>query len=185
MINDKWRFVGDTPSKGDTWTKKGIKAQALIKGRLCRGFLVKIHCHYCVFLVFVFVSPFVSVFMKIKTQFHFPDIFVLRDPEQITAANVLSHVDEDSLYKVLKYYGEESHARPLARALVESRCLFQRFESTKELANLVSSVVEGSRRTDRLGRHAHPATKTFQVGKAGWEHLAFHFICDFCVCLFL
>ncbi|XP_050715064.1 probable methyltransferase-like protein 15 homolog [Eriocheir sinensis] len=86
-----------------------------------------------------------------------------RDPEQITAANVLSHVDEDSLYKVLKYYGEESHARILARALVESRYLFQRLESTKELANLVSSLVEGERRTDRLGRHAHPATKTFQA----------------------
>lgn len=90
-----------------------------------------------------------------------------RDPEQITAANVVAHLDEDSLYKVLKYYGEESNARILARALVESRYLFHRLDTTQELANLVASLVEGERRTDRLGRHAHPATKTFQVGQLG------------------
>ena len=81
----------------------------------------------------------------------------------MTASNILAHIDEDSLYKVLKYYGEDRNARTLARALVESRYLFQHLNTTQELSNLVASIVEGERKTDKLGRHAHPATKTFQV----------------------
>lgn len=86
-----------------------------------------------------------------------------RDPEQISAASAVSHLDEDSLYKVLKYYGEEKKARIIARALVESRYLFHRLDTTQELANLIASLAEGENRTDKLGRHAHPATKTFQA----------------------
>lgn len=86
-----------------------------------------------------------------------------RQPEQITAADVLAHIDEGSLYKVLKFYGEEKNARLLSRALVESRYMFQRLDTTQGLANMVSSLLEGTTRTDKLGRHAHPATKTFQA----------------------
>ncbi|KAG7163214.1 methyltransferase-like protein 15-like [Homarus americanus] len=70
----------------------------------------------------------------------FPLLGKFRDPNQLTAADILSHIDEDSLYKVLKYYGEESNARKISRVVVESRHLFRKLHTTKELAELVMSV---------------------------------------------
>lgn len=81
----------------------------------------------------------------------------------MTAACILQHIDEDSLYKVLKFYGEEKNARKIARALVESRYLLKKLQTTKELAELVMSVVGQEYRLDKLQRSSHPATKTFQV----------------------
>lgn len=86
-----------------------------------------------------------------------------REPGQITAADVLAHIDENNLYKVLKFYGEEKNARMLSRALVESRHLFQRLDTTRALADMVSSLLGDKACTDKLGRQAHPATKTFQA----------------------
>lgn len=82
----------------------------------------------------------------------------------MTAASILQHIDEDSLYKVLKFYGEEKNARKIARAVVESRYLFRKLETTRELAEFVMSVVGEDYRLDKLKRSSHPATKTFQVG---------------------
>ncbi|XP_042888201.1 probable methyltransferase-like protein 15 homolog [Penaeus japonicus] len=86
-----------------------------------------------------------------------------RNPDQMTAACILQHIDEDSLYKVLKFYGEEKNARKIARALVESRYLLKKLQTTKELAELVMSVVGQEYRLDKLQRSSHPATKTFQA----------------------
>ncbi|ROT81901.1 methyltransferase-like protein 15 [Penaeus vannamei] len=83
--------------------------------------------------------------------------------DQMTAASILQHIDEDSLYKVLKFYGEEKNARKIARALVESRYLFRKLETTKELAELVMTVIGQEYRLDKLQRSSHPATKTFQA----------------------
>lgn len=85
----------------------------------------------------------------------------------MTAADILSHIDEESLYKVLRYYGEENpkNSRMIARAVVESRYLFRRLRTTKELANLIKSLIsdEEGMRVDKLQRYTHPATKTFRV----------------------
>ncbi|XP_047469155.1 uncharacterized protein LOC125025227 [Penaeus chinensis] len=86
-----------------------------------------------------------------------------RNSGQITAASILQHIDEDSLYKVLKFYGEEKNSRKIARALVESRYMFRKLDTTKELAELVMSVVGQEYRLDKLQRPSHPATKTFQA----------------------
>ncbi|KAK3872554.1 hypothetical protein Pcinc_022379 [Petrolisthes cinctipes] len=86
-----------------------------------------------------------------------------RVPGRATAADVLAHCNEVELYKVLKYYGEEKNARKIARALVESRCLFRCPQTTLELADLVAEVVGSDVRLDKLQRFAHPATKTFQA----------------------
>lgn len=86
-----------------------------------------------------------------------------RVPGRPTAADVVAHLNEVELYKILKYYGEEKNARRIARALVESRCLFRCPRTTMELADLVAEVVGSDVRLDKLQRFAHPATKTFQV----------------------
>ncbi|XP_053634827.1 probable methyltransferase-like protein 15 homolog [Cherax quadricarinatus] len=86
-----------------------------------------------------------------------------RDPKQMTASQILSHIDEDSLYKILKYYGEESNARKISRGVLESRHLFKKLHTTKELTELVLSLMGDQYRLDKLQRYSHPATKTFQA----------------------
>lgn len=72
-----------------------------------------------------------------------------------SAADWLASVDEATLAQVIKEYGEERHARRVARAIVEARNV-QPIETTAQLARIVSSVVKG-----RPGHH--PATRTFQA----------------------
>ncbi len=71
----------------------------------------------------------------------------------MTAAQLLASVDEGELVRILKEYGEERHARRVARALLEG----QPFEDTAALAACVAGVV--GRGTGRI----HPATRTFQA----------------------
>ncbi|KAL3842080.1 hypothetical protein ACJMK2_020145 [Sinanodonta woodiana] len=86
-----------------------------------------------------------------------------RYPNQPTAADVVNHLDEMDLYKIIKRYGEERMARKISHAIVESRYAFGKITSTHQLANIVSSVFLGEHRRDKLKRHAHVATKTFQA----------------------
>lgn len=84
----------------------------------------------------------------------------------MTASDILRHIDEESLYKVLRYYGEENtrKSRMIARAVVESRLIFRRLKTTRELADLIQSLMsEEEVHLDKLKRYAHPATKTFRV----------------------
>ena len=79
------------------------------------------------------------------------------DPEHGSSlATWLAGVDERRLVDVLERYGEERHARPIARAVLEARrrgCL----STTRELATVVAGAVP------RSGLRRHPATRTFQA----------------------
>lgn len=86
-----------------------------------------------------------------------------RCPDCLTAADVLAKAPEDDLYKIIKVYGDEKHARKIARAVVEARYLFKTLNTTWELADLVNSVCGEPHRLDKLQRRAHNATKTFQA----------------------
>lgn len=72
-----------------------------------------------------------------------------------SAANWLSEVDETTLAEVIKEYGEERHAKRVARAIVEARSRAP-IQTTARLASIVASVVKG-----HPGHH--PATRTFQA----------------------
>lgn len=73
-----------------------------------------------------------------------------------SAAEWLSTVDEKSLRRVLKQFGEEPFAARIARAICTARR--QRpISSTTELADLVAGVVPKGR------QKKHPATRTFQA----------------------
>ena len=89
-------------------------------------------------------------------------MLIFSEPDSLSAADFIANIDEDALKNVLKVYGGEKKANFLARGIVESRILFKKLNTTKELADLVSSLL-GEGNTDKLGRYAHPATKTFQV----------------------
>lgn len=80
-----------------------------------------------------------------------------------TVADILRHIDETSLARILKIYGEERQAKKIARAIIESRFLFNSLKTTKELAELVECACGFSFRKDKLQRQSHVATKTFQA----------------------
>merc|ERR1712071_425348 len=74
-----------------------------------------------------------------------------------------ANVDEDSLSRILKVYGEERQAKKIARAVIEARYLFKSLKTTRELAQLVESVFGFQSKVDKLQRPSHVATKTFQA----------------------
>lgn len=86
-----------------------------------------------------------------------------RIPGQPTAADVLAKIDEEDLARILKIYGEEKCAKKIARAIVDTRYSLRKIETTKELADLINSCFNDDVRLDKLQRHAHNATKTFQA----------------------
>lgn len=75
----------------------------------------------------------------------------------MTAAEWLATAEEGLLKEVIREYGEERFAAQIARALVSARRERLPLETTRQLADLVASVV----RTREPGQH--PATRTFQA----------------------
>lgn len=86
-----------------------------------------------------------------------------RFPAQPTVAEVLAKIDEPSLARILKNYGDEKCAKKIARAVIDARYAVKKIETTKELADLVYACCGGETRLDKLQRPSHVATKTFQA----------------------
>jgi 16S rRNA (cytosine1402-N4)-methyltransferase len=72
--------------------------------------------------------------------------------QELTAAELVNHADEEELAEIFSRYGEERRARTLARMIVDRRPL----HTTLELAELARRAV------GRAGR-IHPATRAFQA----------------------
>jgi 16S rRNA (cytosine1402-N4)-methyltransferase len=78
------------------------------------------------------------------------------DPSaSVTAAALLNRVKEEELARLLAEYGEEPHARRIARAIVRRRPL----RTTGDLVAAVKSAVPRA----AWPRHLHVATRTFQA----------------------
>jgi len=76
--------------------------------------------------------------------------------EALTAASLVNDAGADELLEIFRDLGEEPEARRLARA-IESERRFRRFETTRQLAELVERIAP------RRGRRLHPATRVFQA----------------------
>lgn len=74
-------------------------------------------------------------------------------PDSTSAAALVNELDVDALAKILKEYGEEPRAKPIARAIVEARPI----ATTTELAGIVRSVKRAK------PGEIDPATLTFQA----------------------
>ena len=74
-----------------------------------------------------------------------------------SAAELIATIDELSLMRLLREYGEEPRSRQIARAIVHEREK-QAIVSTAQFAALVENAVGG-----RRGAKTHPATRTFQA----------------------
>ena len=80
------------------------------------------------------------------------------DPTQgVSAAEWLATVDERTLADVIRRYGEERHARRVARAILRARTEAP-IERTARLAEVVAAAVPGRREPGK-----HPATRSFQA----------------------
>ncbi len=77
--------------------------------------------------------------------------------QALTAAELVNSASAEELAKILWELGGERDARRLARAIARERAS-RRFETTRQLAELVESRVAG-----RRGRKTHPATRVFQA----------------------
>ncbi len=75
------------------------------------------------------------------------------------ASELLADQDERALAHILRTYGEEPHARRIARAIVEQRG-HGSIRTASDLASLVERVVPAQRGGRR---RRHPATRTFQA----------------------
>ena len=81
------------------------------------------------------------------------------DPgDELTAADVVNGWDERRLATLLRDYGEERYARPIARAIVRRR-RDQPFERTGELVETIKSAIPAPA---RFGE-GHPAKRVFQA----------------------
>lgn len=73
----------------------------------------------------------------------------------LTAHDVVNNYDEGELIRVLRSYGDERFARPIARAVVAARPI----NTTAELAEVVKGAIPAPARR----RGGHPATRSFQA----------------------
>ncbi|MBI4326376.1 MAG: 16S rRNA (cytosine(1402)-N(4))-methyltransferase RsmH [Chloroflexi bacterium] len=79
------------------------------------------------------------------------------NPNQLlTAAHLVNEADVNELARLFRELGGEPQARRMALAIERSRQL-RRFETTRQLAELVESIAP------RGGRKIHPATRVFQA----------------------
>ncbi|MBV2091034.1 MAG: 16S rRNA (cytosine(1402)-N(4))-methyltransferase RsmH [Candidatus Thiodiazotropha sp. (ex Ctena orbiculata)] len=79
------------------------------------------------------------------------------DPSRgVSAAEWLAKAESREIAQVLKTYGEERHAKRIARAIVEAR-VAQPIETTGRLAELVSQA------NPSWEKGKHPATRSFQA----------------------
>ncbi|NOZ10678.1 MAG: 16S rRNA (cytosine(1402)-N(4))-methyltransferase RsmH [Gammaproteobacteria bacterium] len=79
------------------------------------------------------------------------------DPESgISARDWLNTVEEKELGDVIRRYGEERHARHIARTLIAARGESP-IETTAQLTAILLKALPG------YERHKHPATRTFQA----------------------
>ncbi len=78
--------------------------------------------------------------------------------DEITARDLVNRLTDEELKTILREYGEEPRASIIARAVVKERER-RPIESSLQLARLVESVVQPSRRPPAR----HPATRVFQA----------------------
>ncbi|UCG24518.1 MAG: 16S rRNA (cytosine(1402)-N(4))-methyltransferase RsmH [Chloroflexota bacterium] len=76
----------------------------------------------------------------------------------VTAGELLNTLDESTLSKMLRSYGEVRQSRRVARAIVEARPI----RTTKQLADLVARLNTKEGR-HKASRRIHPATRVFQA----------------------
>jgi 16S rRNA (cytosine1402-N4)-methyltransferase len=91
----------------------------------------------------------------------FLDMRMSKSHSRITASYIVNNFSEKELSQLFFDLGQERFSREISRKIVEER-RSKRITMTKELADLVSSVVHRFSKTKNR-KKTHPATKVFQA----------------------
>ncbi|MBI4120613.1 MAG: 16S rRNA (cytosine(1402)-N(4))-methyltransferase RsmH [Parcubacteria group bacterium] len=83
-----------------------------------------------------------------------------------TAAEIVNQYTEEKLTRIIKEYGEERFARPIAKQIIKAR-KEKPIVSTFQLVEVIKEAVP---RWYRRGRRLHFATKTFQALRIAVNH---------------
>ena len=89
--------------------------------------------------------------------------------EEETAAELLAHLSEEEIARIIFEYGEERRSRRIARWIIERRERGEPIETTRQLANLVARAVGGQVRDPLLGEVAREEVDA-QQDVAGERH---------------
>jgi len=84
--------------------------------------------------------------------------------QRVRAADIVNEEAEAELARIIRVYGEEFHARRIARMIVETRRRHP-IETTGELRTLIERAIGPGRRGA-----IHPATRTFQALRVAVNH---------------
>lgn len=90
------------------------------------------------------------------------------------AEDIVNYLTEEGLCQVIKKYGEDKRARLIARAIVDARNTFGKLTTTKELADIVANVYQGSVNSLHFLRFSFP-----------FSSLCFCLLCYFLCFIFL
>ncbi|KER33740.1 hypothetical protein T265_12532 [Opisthorchis viverrini] len=80
-----------------------------------------------------------------------------------TAADVLNNLSAADLAQIFRLYGEERYSRRIANAITDHRHTLGPIRTTKQLADIVCSVVPSRSTNAQPGSSTHPATRVFQA----------------------
>ncbi|CAF1155851.1 unnamed protein product [Rotaria sordida] len=84
--------------------------------------------------------------------------------KSITAYDLVNKLDEATLSRLIRLYGEDQRHRKIARCIYQWRSTFGPISTTIQLASIIKIGLGGSASdVDKLNRPIHPATKTFQA----------------------
>ena len=74
----------------------------------------------------------------------------IRDCNQPSAYDVINNMSETNLVRIINKYGEEGHAKAIARAIVDHRYAYGPIKTTHMLADVVASSFPGWVKLTRL-----------------------------------
>ncbi|GAA51767.1 probable methyltransferase-like protein 15 [Clonorchis sinensis] len=80
-----------------------------------------------------------------------------------TAADVLNNLNAADLAQIFRLYGEERYSRRIANAITDHRHTLGPIRTTKQLADIICSVVPSRSTNVQHGSSTHPATRVFQA----------------------
>lgn len=70
-------------------------------------------------------------------------VWSFRNPDGISAADVVNHLTGQKLKQIIKKYGEDPLANKIAHAIVSARNVSGRINTTKELADIIENALDG------------------------------------------
>lgn len=86
------------------------------------------------------------------------------DRQKLTAKDIVNEYDEQTLYRIIRNYGEDKFAKNIAKHIVAARSE-KEIETTGELVEIISGAIP-----KKLQKNGNPAKKTFQAIRIELNH---------------